>query len=78
MRFKTDENLPEEFAQVLRDAGYEQAATAGQTGPFLSRAPTCRDAGYVWPLGTVGLDDDRARVPRWPDAKAFPPGETRV
>jgi predicted nuclease of predicted toxin-antitoxin system len=58
MRFKTDENLPEECAQVLRDAGWDassvvQQGLAGSIDPHLlslcaseSRTLITLDAGF--------------------------------
>jgi predicted nuclease of predicted toxin-antitoxin system len=68
MKFKVDENLPIEVAQVLMDAGYD-AMTVGQQNlsgePDSRVAVVCRDEERA--LLTLDLD--------FSDIRTYPPGE---
>lgn len=68
MRFKTDENLPEEFAAILRAAGWDALSVIGQelggrVDPHI--AAICRDESRV--LVTLDLG--------FADIRTYPPGD---
>ena len=68
IRAKVDENLPEEFAVVLRQAGHDACTVRDQGlggSPDLDLASICRREGRV--LFTLDLD--------FADTRAFPPAE---
>jgi predicted nuclease of predicted toxin-antitoxin system len=67
MRFKTDENLPEEFAEVLRAAGWDalsvmQQELSGTLDPRI--AEVCRQESRVLVTLDLGFSDIRAYPPR--------------
>ena len=66
MRFKTDENLPEEFAVALRDAGWDAMSVieqqlAGQVDTRI--AAICRDESRVIVTLDIGFGDIRTYPP---------------
>jgi predicted nuclease of predicted toxin-antitoxin system len=66
LRFKIDENLPEEVARMLRAAGYDAIATGAEG---LSGAPDAR-------LAAVVIEERRALVTLdldFADIRAYPP-----
>lgn len=68
MKFKVDENLPQEAAETLRAAGYEASTVLEQKlggAKDVDLASACRLEGRV----LVTLDTDFA------DIRTYPPGE---
>lgn len=66
MRFKTDENLPEEVAAALRDAGWDALSVveqqlAGKVDPQIARA--CREESRVIVTLDLGFSDIRSYPP---------------
>ena len=66
MRFKTDENLPEEFAETLRAAGWDAFSVVaqelgGKVDPQI--AAICRDEGRVLVTLDLGFADIRTYRP---------------
>lgn len=69
MQFKIDENLPEDVAEVLADAGHDAMTVhdqrmVGKPDPFV--AAVCQAEGRA--LMTLDLD--------FSDIRAYPPGES--
>jgi len=68
MKFKTDENLPVEFAEALREAGHDAVSVYDQrlTGrPDVDIAGVCRTEERA----LVTLDTDFANVQRYPPSE---------
>ena len=66
MKFKTDENLPEEVAELLRDAGHDASTVLEQSmggGPDPDVALICRREQRALVTFDVGFADIRTYPP---------------